>query len=542
MTTLLEHAHEISDIHSHQDAVIRRDVESMVGHLNGDPHFPSLVHQTLPIIINQHAHAAGLYTADWYNGIDPGSRFKARPIVDIPPEQIAKVIDWALYAPGEEPLQSRLVSNSQRLVRDASHLTVVGNAAKEGARWARYAKPSACAFCRALSMRGSGAQDQKYLYHTEESAIHRKSDGEKYHTHCECEPVPVRGEQVWTPPDYTSEWDKQYAAARKQTPGGKDFFKRIVAQMRANEPPPAQPEAPSTPTPDEAHQAARQTLESATDFTQITQAAAKLLPDTDIPNIDETLLRQADYGSPSLWEAKAPAVQENIKGAIRAADDVMTKYPGLRLDTFDPSTDQTVFASPNIFAHASHSWDKGTFTVQANRSYTANPAALQDLWDKGVETGFHYPGGENAMYAVTMHEMGHVIQQNAEARGIFITNDDISQALADYFYSSGAAPQGLATRGGALSIQAYDNWLADNLSGYSTYSTIPLEVGGKLREHAPNVTVPNPINGREALAEAFADVEINGDDAHETSKVLHSMLIDAHHQGMAQDHGLATAV
>jgi hypothetical protein len=557
MTTLLEHAQELSDIHGHQDAVIAKEVGSMVGQLNGHPHFPSLVHQMLPVIIDQHAQAAGLYTAHWYDGIEPGGKFQAKPMVDIPPEQIAKSIDWALYAPGEEPTASRLTGSSQRMVRNASRDTIIGNAAKENVRWARYAKPTACAYCRALAMRGSGREDQKWLYHTEQSAIYRKSDGEKYHTHCECEPVPVRGGLVWTPPDYTSDWDQQYVAASKQTARGPKYFQRIVAQMRSNEPQPEPetepaptpevPQAPPAPTPlhpkvmeaaaAQAHQELRDKLDAATDFKDINTVARKLLPDTDVDtghSAGDVLLRQADYGSPGLWDQKAPAVQENIKGVLRAVDDVMTKYPGLQLDSLEAAADQVVFGDPNIYAHADHNWDKDAFMVRMNRSYVANPGKLQDSWDTGVKSGFHYEGGDNPAYAIITHEMGHVIQQNAEARGVTITDNDINRALATYY----------VTTGGPITPDAYNNWLTDNLSGYSTHSTLPLEVRGKLRQHAPDLSQANPINGREALAEAFADVEINGDDAHETSIVLHGLLIDAYHQAMAQesDSGLAAAV
>jgi hypothetical protein len=581
VTTLLDHAEELSGIQGHQDLVIAKDVASMVGQLDGHKQFPSLVHQALPVIIKQHAHAAGLYTAHWYDGIEPGSKYRAKPVIDIAPEQIAKTVDWALYAPGDEPTVSRLTGSTQRIVRGVSRNTVTGNAAKEGVRWARYAKATACAYCRALSMRGTG-EDQKWLYHSEESAIHRKSDGEKYHTHCECVPVKVPNGQLWVPPGHAADWDKQYAAAAKKTPRGPKYFQRIAAQMEADAPEkrdrkgsqeeappetekltpptvlkpqlaPPEPEPEPEPEVDEAHQALREQLDAATDFRGIHDTARKLFPETNVdigytPHYDDVLLRQSDYGSPTLWDAKVPAVQENIKGVLRAVDDVMTKYPGLQLDGLEAAADSSVYRDPKTYAHADHDWAKDTFTVRMNRKYVVNPATTQQVWDIGVEDGFHYPGGDNPVYAVITHEMGHVVQQNAEKHGVFITNTDITRALSEFFFGTVGAPVQPATMSRedqvAALIKAYDAWLTDNLSGYSTHFTLPQVIGGQLRKHGPDLTTTDPINGREALAEAFADVEINGDEAHDTSKVMHALLIDAYAEAMAkkQSSGLATAV
>src|SRR4051812_30206989 len=123
MSTLVDPAVELSGLQANHDVAIAKDVGAMFHHLDGHPHFPSLVHQALPEIIDQHAQAAGLYTTHWYDGLDSAAKFKAKPYVDLSPEQISKTVNWALYAPGDEPPVSRLTGSSQRIVRNTSRNT-----------------------------------------------------------------------------------------------------------------------------------------------------------------------------------------------------------------------------------------------------------------------------------------------------------------------------------------------------------------------------------------------------------------------------------
>ena len=543
MLTLVDHADALTSINADQDLAVARDVTGMFN--SGGQRVAHAVHTELPGIIDLHAHNSGLLTSHWYDGIDPSSSFRAKPFADVPAEQIEKVVDWALHAPGEEPPLDRLVGASQRLVRGASRQTVTRNAAREGVLWARYAQPEACSFCRALSIRGQGKDDRKYLYDSDKTAEFRKSDGEAYHTLCKCEPVAVRGGLVWTPPEYTADWKNQYDTAAKKTDGGGKYFQRVVQQMRVNEnaavakkaADEAEAAAAEAAAPDPVRVAARETLDAATGFREIVQAAADLLPDTRISVGDEALLRISDAGSPNLWDQKAPAVQENLRAMVQAADDVLTKYPGLELDSLQTGTD---FNGDNPYATTGSTLN--AHRVKFNRAWLVNPASLESSWETGIETGFHFPGSDNPVYDIMVHEMGHVIQRNAEDVGVEITDDDISRALMVHFFSEGPVDD----TEGESDLEKYRNWLAANLSGYSTYATAALPG----REHGPNVysrslVTPErvPINGREALAEAFADVEVNGDDASETSIVLHALLIDAYNRSTEEvDDGLAAAV
>lgn len=514
---LLDHADALSVINADTDVAVARDVSGALAPHAARPDLAHTAHILLPQIIDLHANKAGLITAQWYDDIDPASHFRAKPFADVPTEQVSKIIDWALHAPGEEPPMDRLIGSSQRLVRNASRQTVTGNAAKEGVRWARYAKPTACSFCRALSIRGSGREDRKHLYASDKSAEFRASDGEKYHTHCECEPVPIRAGQVWTPPSYTEDWANQYNEAAKSTKRGDKYFPRVVQKMRENEDAKkakaveekAAADVENLPAPTVLQPKGRpgrldllNELQSTTSLGRVAGIADELLPDTTVLLSDEGSLKRLDAGSPKLWDQKAPAVAESLKGVVRGADDILTKYPDLQLNSLVVKHEGS-----GAYAHASRVRPSGSFlgkySIVFDDDFIANPAVLHNSWDTAVDTGFHYPGTDNPAYDIIVHEMGHVMQAWAEdTHGVYITSDTVNTALADHFYATN--PPGKRT----FSTEAYETWLHDNLSGYSSLA--------------------GSINPVEALAEAFVDVEINGDDAHETSIVLHSLLVSAY--------------
>lgn len=186
-TPLVAHAEALASIGADQDAVIAKDIGGLFTGLT-HPDFPDIARQAVPQIVGQHAGAAGLIAAQWYDELDPASSFRARPHSDVDIGEIEKTVNWALFAPGDEPAQSRLTTASQRLVRNVTRNTVTKNAEDEGVLWARHARPEACSFCRILAGRGIGRSDRKGLYESEFIAIFQGAKGshpgEKYHRHC----------------------------------------------------------------------------------------------------------------------------------------------------------------------------------------------------------------------------------------------------------------------------------------------------------------------------------------------------------------------
>src|SRR4051812_45500997 len=118
MATLLQHADALVDIQAGHDGAIARDVAGLFATYGDHPDFPTAAHAVMPEILDQHAQAAGLYTAQWYDELDPDSKFRAKPFTEIPRDGIDKSVDWALYAPGDEPPVERLTGASQRMVRN----------------------------------------------------------------------------------------------------------------------------------------------------------------------------------------------------------------------------------------------------------------------------------------------------------------------------------------------------------------------------------------------------------------------------------------
>lgn len=272
-------------------------------HYQGEKGFPQLLHQGIPEIVRPMAQAAATVTSQWYDELAPDLKFEAKPVVKLPVERIDKTVDWALYAPTTKKVEpagllfrepgngepsglavwevapdvtlNRLAGSTKRMVYDASRDTVLSNAIEEGVRWARVAQPDACAFCRllasrqavyrteadALTVQGRSANltqaDRREIAAgttTRESALQRRTAtagralrgsqqyGEKYHDHCRCIAVPVRG-GAFEPPEYAQKWEQQYidavkaAAAAGKAKGdyGAIDIKAVLAHMRASD-------------------------------------------------------------------------------------------------------------------------------------------------------------------------------------------------------------------------------------------------------------------------------------------------------------------
>lgn len=519
--TLIDHATSLATIHTMQDTAMGNDIKSLFTAHSGAADFGKTVHALLPEMISQHAQASALITAQWYDEIDPSSKFRAKPYGDIPAGQLEKSINWGLYAPGEQAPVDRLTGDAKRIVRNSSRNTVVTNASKEGIRYARFAQPKACSWCRALAVRSTGKADRKYLYYSDKSAIYKNDNpSEKYHTNCDCEAVPIRGGTVWTPPDYASGWQAEYNAVAKTIPSGKNYFQRVTSKMRSLEPPTDEEVAAATAKVaakkqaladhvkafDVAQAAAKKVamhadLENAKDWSAVEDVATQMLPNTNV-----------DFGDVihDLSKANNRSVPDTAvaRDIVHAVDDVMTAYPKVRLDNLEIRP----LVNPNTYARTLTQLTKPrTSTVQMNRTHSDNPADFQRKWDANVASGFHHDtAGYSPTYGVIVHEMGHVIEEMGAANGVDIDDFMVMTAMSDYYRATKPfiPGQSLADR-----EQEFRAWLIAGTSGYSRQD------GGAGTSIALDVP--------EALAEAFVDVFINGDDAQEPSQVMNKILTDA---------------
>ena len=215
----------------------------------------------------------------------------------------------------------------------------------------------------------------------------------------------------------------------------------------------------------------------------VDEAAQAFLPDTYVNFSD------MDPGNLTIEQATAAA--QSAKNAVAACADVVhtydNVYENLTSVTFDPNLRDHVFA-------ATEHWGRDEYAVAFNPKWMLDPATMKAEFDKSVEDGYHYPGAEDPVTNVAVHEMGHIIAAPV-MRDVEHLDLQIENALGDYYWAH--------HDDAAAAVESYDDWLDAHLSGYSH------------------------VNTDEKIAEAFVDAHINGDMAHDTSKVITKVIMDA---------------
>lgn len=151
-----------------------------------------------------HQLSAGL-AATWFEESLPTSPYIAVTAPPVPFEKLTASTQWALGAPGDAG-RDRLSGTLQRAVFDGARDTTTLNVQRTDSKWARYASSTACAFCRLLATRRDAYRS-------------RNTAATKVHDHCHCLPVEVR-DGDYTPPDYISQWEEEYIAARREADSG----------------------------------------------------------------------------------------------------------------------------------------------------------------------------------------------------------------------------------------------------------------------------------------------------------------------------------
>lgn len=188
----------------------------------------------------------------------------------------------------------------------------------------------------------------------------------------------------------------------------------------------------------------------------------------------------------------------------RGIDDVVTRHPDIELPRIvgvvDQDTASTEYAVTQWLRHPDGTVDPVALTL--NRRYLVDPEKMRIAVENDMLVGFHPPGFErDPWYANTVHELGHVL----DIQGNFRASDEAMETLTTYFV------QHVARSSDPVRMDAeFRAWLGQ-LSGYS------------LRRKGDNLV----LKRKEAVAEAFLDVEINGDRASEPAKILHRLLTES---------------
>lgn len=531
-----------------------------------------------PALLDPFLKASGELTAQWYSEQpvavkSPGaSVFVPEPVVLATGEQLAISGRWALTQPNAK---TAILGSATRQVMNASRDTVIVNAQREGVRWVREAKPDACGFCRMLATRAaipvsrSGRitsyksegvfKDQKtgqyYLGVIGKRGVIRsgKQRGDKYHDHCRCIAVPLRDGR-YNPPEYVQKWTDEYETlfdqygsdpiqisrlmdAGRQRP---DRLKPLVT-VAASAPTIAEPVNLDQPTIASPAQVDRNNLDSAT---TVDEAAtyikdkygvdvARLInsPMANGVPIQESITRGVDALSAAQAAKPHFISADTAKEFCQAVDDMLEKYPFLTLDEI--KADFYPAGNPlGASAYASRKLDGGktigaksvTVTGFADAQGETVGAAYR-RYQKWLETDaaderYKSESIKRPVYAVIIHEMGHVMDYASGG----LASTRVGQALRDYISN---LPEAQAIKDlpavkrivgdeFTFSTQYQDfekQWLRDNL--VSAYSF-------KASDRASGA-----LNLVEAMAEAFADVELRGDGAEIASQIIHRAMVDA---------------
>lgn len=183
----------------------------------------------LPVLVAAYGPMAASLALDHYEAsrAAAGVSRPFRPVMaPMPPlEQLMRSAGWAaapLFGAAPDPAASlgRLEGATQRLVQAPGRDTLIDNAARDGARWARMPSgATTCAWCLVLASRGPA-------YESREDA----GGGDAWHDDCDCQPVVTWGDE---PLPYDPEpLYQQYLDARYRA--GSSRLEDITAQLRAD--------------------------------------------------------------------------------------------------------------------------------------------------------------------------------------------------------------------------------------------------------------------------------------------------------------------
>lgn len=452
--------------------------------------------QAYPELVDPYLTGSAEMTAEWYASLAPESDFTVETPALIPHEALQASTRWALTQP--DPLPA-LSGSTERRVFTASRDTVHLNAEREHVRYARHAAATACPFCKLLATRGA-------VYHTKDTAV-------KGHDNCHCIAVPVREGDNYEPPEYVKDWQDQYLKARADAGSGDP--KRILSSWQKIDRESdliasvATPKIPAS-------------LAKASSREEI----AAYMHDKHGVDCNKLLNSELEKGiTRGDYEIKPRFVDlRNTREFAQAVDDMMTKYPFLQLDEMRAEFYPTGFPLQSS-AHAGGHWNGKRFEGASHISInglsdgvgdtngTAWKMRRDQLLSEKYDSGYKAAAVERPVYATMIHEMGHVVDFNSDtlARGKALG------ALDDHFRT---LPEGKAL------IEKFDNtahlqpeyqaakgaWLKENLVSEYSFNDSDRDKG---------------INPIEALAEAFADVELRGEEATITSKIMHKAMIEA---------------
>lgn len=183
-----------------------------------DVDFARFVIDGFPDVVDPWIALSAELSAVWFEETLPVPAVVAEPI---PLERLQSSASWALGADGDKALD-RLTHTTQRAVYDGARDTTLVNVERNNIRWARDARPDACAFCRMLATRTFD------LYRS------RNAAAKKVHDDCHCLPIEVADPDYYELPEHVQVWEDEYRKARADA--GTSKTKDILSSWRAQQP------------------------------------------------------------------------------------------------------------------------------------------------------------------------------------------------------------------------------------------------------------------------------------------------------------------
>lgn len=513
--------------------------------------FFSFVRDGFVEVATTYHQTTGQLAATWFEESDPLSPYLARVADPVTPERLIKSAEWALGGDGEQAL-SRMQGSMQRAVYDGARDTVVLNAEATRSRWIRVTRANACEFCRMLATRSG---DYAYLsreaaevvtgQRTRNRRTGARKMGSKFHDSCYCTAVEVRDgqaiedvldeEKLKLYQQWTDEYEKAVANA-----GSTDTKKVMAAWREQTASSPLTPQVPKIID--------RAVLDNAATVEEI----GNFLRTNHGLNVDKLVNSPLNQGTtvqiPSIMGgAPQTGTVEPLFVDIKVAreyaqgvDDMLVKYPYLKLDGVDADWHPT--GDPNVPAFASPKVENGE-VVGAQRitigpGFADPEGKIGQAWQSredwmnsdSYDAGYKKAAVGRPIYKTAVHEMGHDMDYTGGQKA----RRTAGLALRDYIVQTpgavkirekilaGESKTGLGAferlYGSRFEItpeyEAYERkWLRQNI--VSAYS---------FRDSDRKKSV---LNMAEALAEAFTDVELRGEEATEASKIMYAELIKA---------------
>lgn len=148
--------------------------------------------EVIPPLVNEWGEVASAAAAEWFEELRTAEgvtgAFRADMAPRLPAEQINARLGYAtresghLYAGNISEFEAFLSLFVNEYVLQPGHQTVMDNAARDKAAFARVPEPGACEFCLMLASRG-------FVY--SRRTVDQTGEGDRFHGGCRCHAMPV---------------------------------------------------------------------------------------------------------------------------------------------------------------------------------------------------------------------------------------------------------------------------------------------------------------------------------------------------------------